>query len=184
MSRWICGPGRSSGGASLSSMLSCIPNSYRSYCATPKLWAFGILFGCVTTCAYAFAYFLAIILVGMGFSDINAQLLVAPPGLFSVFVAFGLAWVGDKFVIRAPIIMFQAVLTIIGLSMVNISCGQFVLQPTEAFHRLHSTPRCPFVTPACFWVSRVQTPTLPAFLDTCKTTSSDKRNEPSPLHWL
>jgi MFS family permease len=90
---------------------------FLSYCATPKLWAFAVLFGSATTCSYAFAYFLPIILVGMGFSDLNAQLLVAPPYFSSIFVAFGLAYIGDKYIIRAPIIMFQAVLTIIGLSM-------------------------------------------------------------------
>jgi hypothetical protein len=92
-----------------------------SYLLTPKLWAFGILFGSATTCGYAFAYFLPIILVGMGFSEINAQLLAAPPSLVSFFVAFGLAYIGDKYIIRAPIIMFQAVLTILGLSLVSVS---------------------------------------------------------------
>jgi cyanate permease len=96
-------------------------NKFFSYLLTPKLWAFGILFGSAATCAYAFAYFLPIILVGMGFGEINAQLLVAPPYLASFFVAFGLAYLGDKYIIRAPIIMFQAVLTIIGLSIVSIS---------------------------------------------------------------
>jgi cyanate permease len=96
-------------------------NKFFSYLITPKLWAFAILFGSATTCAYAFAYFLPIILVGMGFSAINAQLLVAPPYLTSFFVAFGLAYIGDKYIIRAPIIMFQAALTILGLSLVSIS---------------------------------------------------------------
>lgn len=90
---------------------------FLSYCATPKLWAFALIFGSATTCSYAFAYFLPIILAGMGFSELNAQLLVAPPYFTSIFVAFGLAWLGDKYIIRAPIIMFQAVITIIGLSM-------------------------------------------------------------------
>ncbi|PVG02494.1 MFS general substrate transporter [Serendipita vermifera] len=88
-----------------------------SYMLTPKLWAFGVLFGSATTCSYAFAYFLPIIMVGLGYSELNAQLLCAPPYFTSIFLAFGLAWVGDKYIIRAPIIMVQAVLTIIGLSM-------------------------------------------------------------------
>jgi hypothetical protein len=92
-----------------------------SYLLTPKLWAFGILFASASTCAYAFAYFLPIILVGMGFSAINAQLLAAPPYVASFFIAFGLAYIGDKYIIRAPIIMFQSVLTILGLSIVSIS---------------------------------------------------------------
>jgi MFS family permease len=92
-----------------------------SYVLTPKLWAFGILFGSATTVSYAFAYFLPIILLGMGFTELNSQLLVAPPYFTSVFVAFAGAYVGDKFLIRAPIIMAQALLTIIGLSMTAFS---------------------------------------------------------------
>ena len=96
-------------------------NKFFNYLFSPKLWAFGILLGASTTCAYAFAYFLPIILVGMGFSYINAQLLVAPPYFTSVIVALGFAYIGDKYMIRAPIIMVQAVLAIIGLSIVSIS---------------------------------------------------------------
>ncbi|KAG8834711.1 hypothetical protein FRC17_007617 [Serendipita sp. 399] len=88
-----------------------------SYMATPKLWAFGLLFGCSTTVSYAFAYFLPIIMVGMGYTDLNAQLLSAPPYFASIFIAFAGAWASDKYLIRAPIIMWQAVLSIIGLSM-------------------------------------------------------------------
>ncbi|KAG8759921.1 hypothetical protein FRC14_004579 [Serendipita sp. 396] len=88
-----------------------------SYCATPKLWAFGLLFGASTTVSYAFAYFLPIIMVGMGYSDINAQLLCAPPYFTSIFIAFAGAWASDKYLIRAPILMWQATLSIVGLSM-------------------------------------------------------------------
>lgn len=90
---------------------------FLSYCATPKLWGFAVLFGASTTCSYAFAYFLPIILLGMGYTELNAQLLSAPPYFTSIFFAFGLAWVGDKYIIRAPIIMVQATIGIIGLSM-------------------------------------------------------------------
>jgi len=94
-------------------------NKFFNYLFSPKIWAFGILLSASTTCAYAFAYFLPIILVGMGFSYINAQLLVAPPYFASVFVALGFAYLGDKYMIRAPMIMFQAVVAIMGLSIVS-----------------------------------------------------------------
>jgi len=48
---------------------------------------------------------------------INAQLLAAPPYFFSVWPALALAWVSDRYIIRAPIIMIQACLSIAGLSM-------------------------------------------------------------------
>ncbi len=59
-----------------------------------------------------------IILLGMGYTALNSQLLSAPPYFTSIFLAFGLAWVGDKYIIRAPIIMVQSVVAIVGLSMV------------------------------------------------------------------
>jgi hypothetical protein len=96
-------------------------NKFFNYLFSPKLWAFGIMLGAATTVSYAFAYFLPIILVGMGFSYINAQLLVAPPYFASVLVAVGFAYIGDKYMIRAPMIMIQAVLAITGLSIVSIS---------------------------------------------------------------
>jgi cyanate permease len=118
-------------------------NKLLSYLLTPKLWAFGVLFGSASICAYAFAYFLPLILVGMGFSAINAQLLAAPPYVATFFVAFGLAYLGDKYIIRAPIIMFQAVLTILGLSIVSISYN--ILMTTNASSRPLSIPMLPSV---------------------------------------
>lgn len=45
-----------------------------------KVWGFAWLFGLTTTCTYAIAYFLPIILEdGLGFSVGAAQCLVAPP---------------------------------------------------------------------------------------------------------
>lgn len=45
-----------------------------------KIWGFAFIFGSITTCTYAMAYFLPVILYeGMGFSLAKAQCLVAPP---------------------------------------------------------------------------------------------------------
>lgn len=45
----------------------------------PKIWAMGLLFLCSTLPAYAFSYFLVIILAGFGYSSRDSQLLSAPP---------------------------------------------------------------------------------------------------------
>lgn len=52
-------------------------------------------------------------------NPINAQLLAAPPYFFSVWPALALAYVSDKYIIRAPILWVQACLSIAGLSMVS-----------------------------------------------------------------
>lgn len=44
-----------------------------------KIWAMGLLFLCSTLPAYAFSYFLVIILAGFGYSSRDSQLLSAPP---------------------------------------------------------------------------------------------------------
>jgi hypothetical protein len=44
-----------------------------------KAWSCGLLFGCATLPAYAFSYFLPIILAGSGFTGKLALLLSAPP---------------------------------------------------------------------------------------------------------
>jgi hypothetical protein len=53
---------------------------YIKCAADLKMWGFAALFGLTTTCTYAIAYFLPIILEdGMGFDVAKAQCLIAPP---------------------------------------------------------------------------------------------------------
>ena len=53
---------------------------YLKCAADLKIWGFASLFGLTTTCTYAIAYFLPIILEdGMGFDVAKAQCLIAPP---------------------------------------------------------------------------------------------------------
>jgi hypothetical protein len=73
---------------------------------------------------YAIAYFLPIILMeGMGFGVGAAQCLVAPPYVFAGIVMYGTAWFGDKFRVRAPVLIFNALLCIIGLPMMGFAKG-------------------------------------------------------------
>ncbi|KAL2071999.1 hypothetical protein VTL71DRAFT_11342 [Oculimacula yallundae] len=101
------------------------PFSLKSYLANAldsKVWGFACLFGLTTTNTYAIAYFLPVILrLGMGFSIAKAQCLVAPPYVAAAIVMFGCAALGDKYHIRAPIIIGNALLGLIGLPLLGYS---------------------------------------------------------------
>ncbi|KAM5356594.1 hypothetical protein ACJ41O_003240 [Fusarium nematophilum] len=85
-----------------------------------KVWAYAMIFFDTTTISYALAYTLPILLVGnMGFTVGQAQCLVAPPYAFAGIVMFATAWVGDKYHIRGPIIVFNKVLCLIGLPIMG-----------------------------------------------------------------
>jgi len=83
-----------------------------------KLWAFATLFMSATMPAYAFAYFAPVIIAGMGYSAGAANALSAPPACAAVFTALAIAWIGDKYKVRAPLIAFQAIVCFIGLMIV------------------------------------------------------------------
>lgn len=83
-----------------------------------KLWAFATMFMSTTMPAYAFAYFLPVILVGMGYTAGAANALSAPPALAAMFTAFGFAWLGDKYRIRGPVIAVQSLMALVGLMIV------------------------------------------------------------------
>ncbi|EMD86532.1 hypothetical protein COCC4DRAFT_167009 [Bipolaris maydis ATCC 48331] len=83
-----------------------------------KLWGYATLFMSTTMPAYAFSYFLPVILLGMGYSAGQANALAAPPSLAAMIGAFAFAWLGDKYRVRAPIIAAQSIITIVGLMIV------------------------------------------------------------------
>ncbi|KAJ5630254.1 uncharacterized protein N7484_010354 [Penicillium longicatenatum] len=90
----------------------------------PKIWAFAMIFFCLTTVTYAIAYFLPIILrSGMGFDIGQSQCLVAPPYVFAGIVMYTGAWIGDKYHMRGPILIANALLCIIGLPMMGFAKG-------------------------------------------------------------
>jgi sugar phosphate permease len=85
-----------------------------------KIWAYALIFFNTTTITYALAYFLPLILIGnLGFSVGEAQCLVAPPYALAGIVMFVSGWVGDRYRIRGPIIIFNMVLCVIGLPIMG-----------------------------------------------------------------
>ncbi|KAF8891797.1 major facilitator superfamily domain-containing protein [Infundibulicybe gibba] len=79
------------------------------------LWAYGIMFMCVTLPAYALAYFISIILNDMGWSKTQALLLSAPPYGPAIATAIFFAWLSDKTKHRSGFILVQATMCMIGL---------------------------------------------------------------------
>lgn len=76
----------------------------------------------LTTLSYGIAYFLPIILRdNMGFSVGAAQCLVAPPFVLAGILMVATSWVGDKYRMRAPILAFNSVVTLIGLPIMGFA---------------------------------------------------------------
>lgn len=82
-----------------------------------KLWMFGMLFFCVLCNSYAIAYFLPTILGSMGFDQGQSQYLSAPPYVAGAILMVATAWVGDKYHLRGPLIVFNCLVTIVGLAV-------------------------------------------------------------------
>ena len=103
-----------------------------------KVWGFAWLFMLTTTNSYAIAYFLPIMYVqcffkrrlanlidslrvGMKFSLAKAQCLVAPPYVAAAIVMYAQAHYADKLHLRGPVVVFNAVLGLIGLPLLGFT---------------------------------------------------------------
>ncbi|GAA5881185.1 hypothetical protein JCM16303_004834 [Sporobolomyces ruberrimus] len=80
-----------------------------------KLWAFGLIFCFSTMPAYAFSYFLPVILSGGGYDRKLSLCLSAPPYVFAAFFTFAMAVFSDKRKNRAVFIGFSAIVCLVGL---------------------------------------------------------------------
>lgn len=73
-----------------------------------KIWEFSSFVMLNNIGLYALSYFLPVILRdGFGYSIAHAQVLTFPPYAVSVPWMFIIAWVGDRFRIRGPLIIFN-----------------------------------------------------------------------------
>lgn len=87
-----------------------------------KIWGFALIFCMILIVSYSFAYFLPIILqLGMGFSVGASQCLVAPPYFAAGILMFTTGWIGDKYKTRAPILLFNSMVALIGLPVMTFS---------------------------------------------------------------
>ncbi|KIW38477.1 uncharacterized protein PV06_09434 [Exophiala oligosperma] len=85
-----------------------------------KLYIFCTLFFLLNIVSTALSYFLPIILQsGMGFDTNKAILLASPPYYYAVIPVLLSSYIGDKYRIRAPVIIFNAVCLIVGFCMLG-----------------------------------------------------------------
>jgi hypothetical protein len=91
---------------------------FLSACARWELWVFALKFFAVTTIVYALAFFIPIILQGMGYSVGMTFLLSAPPAVAAVPWIMLCSWAADRYHLRSPFIILQCVLGIVGLMVV------------------------------------------------------------------
>lgn len=80
-----------------------------------KLWIFGLCFCFSTMPAYAFSYFLPVILAGGGYSTQLSLILSAPPYVFAAIWTFAGAVIADKTRTRGPVIVVNALFCTVGL---------------------------------------------------------------------
>ncbi|KAF2747975.1 MFS general substrate transporter [Sporormia fimetaria CBS 119925] len=91
-----------------------------------ELWFFSFLFFAITSIVYAIAFFLPIILQGFGYDVKMVFLMCAPPACAAVPYVLFISWIADKTKTRAPWIMLQATLGIIGLMIIGYCKGNGV----------------------------------------------------------
>ncbi|KAF3761597.1 putative MFS transporter [Cryphonectria parasitica EP155] len=84
-----------------------------------KLYAFSVLFFLQNVVSTALSYFIPTILKGMGFTSADSILLYAPPYYYSVVPVIITSVIADRFAIRGPMIVFNALCLIAGMSMLG-----------------------------------------------------------------
>jgi hypothetical protein len=83
-----------------------------------ELWVFAMKFFAITTIVYALAFFIPIILQGMGYDVKKIFLLSAPPAIAAVPWVMFCSWAADRTKMRAPFVILQAVIGIVGMMIV------------------------------------------------------------------
>jgi MFS family permease len=88
------------------------------------IWIYALMFFNTTTIAYALAYFLPEILRdSLHYTAKDSQIMGSPPYVFSGFIMYAAGYLGDKYRIRRPIIVFNMILILIGLPLLRWGGG-------------------------------------------------------------
>ncbi|KIV93486.1 hypothetical protein PV10_04697 [Exophiala mesophila] len=81
-----------------------------------KIWGFAMIFFMLSVVGFSFAFFLPLILRGgMGFSMAASQCLITPPYIAAAILMYTEGRLGDRYKVRAPILITNAILALIGL---------------------------------------------------------------------
>ncbi|OJD14158.1 hypothetical protein AJ78_05464 [Emergomyces pasteurianus Ep9510] len=92
-----------------------------------EIWGFAFMFFCITTVTYSFSFFLPIILKdNLGFSMAASQCLVAPPYAFAAILMFTTAWLADRFKVRAPFIVLNSLISLVGMPIMGFHSNSAV----------------------------------------------------------
>ncbi|KIX01965.1 uncharacterized protein Z518_07904 [Rhinocladiella mackenziei CBS 650.93] len=85
-----------------------------------RVWQYAIIYMCGTAVAYSLSFFLPIILrLKLGYDVTAAQALSTPPYVFAGIFMYVEAWLGDKYHIRGPIIIWNCLQSICGLCLLG-----------------------------------------------------------------
>jgi MFS family permease len=88
----------------------------------PKIWAFATLFFLQNIVSTALAYFVPIILEnGLGYSSDAAIILSAPPYYYAVVPVLVSSYFADRFRIRGPVIVLNAICLITGFAVLGFA---------------------------------------------------------------
>ncbi|SMQ50285.1 unnamed protein product [Zymoseptoria tritici ST99CH_3D7] len=92
-----------------------------------KVWFFALNFGLSGLVTYVVSYFLPIILRNtLGFYVVQAQCLTAPCYAFSFLLGFIESYLSDKYNLRGPVLIFNALLEIIGIAILGYASQPYV----------------------------------------------------------
>ncbi|TDZ17926.1 High-affinity nicotinic acid transporter [Colletotrichum orbiculare MAFF 240422] len=85
-----------------------------------KVWAIALIYFNQAVVNGALSFFLPIILKeNMGFDTGKAQILVAPPYIFSAVIMYISGWLGDRYMMRGPIIIGDMMIAVVGISLIG-----------------------------------------------------------------
>lgn len=92
------------------------------HAADPKVYGFACMFFLLNLVSTSLSYFLPIILQsGMGFNENASILLSAPPYYCAVIPVILSSFVGDRYRLRGPVIIFNSVCLIVGFCMLGFT---------------------------------------------------------------
>ncbi|KAL2842113.1 major facilitator superfamily domain-containing protein [Aspergillus pseudodeflectus] len=93
---------------------------YFGYALEWQGWLLAANFLMTAIVIYAVSYFLPIVLMqGLKFDVAKAQTLTAPCFLFGTVLGLTESWLSDKYKLRGPVVVFNAVLQIIGIALLG-----------------------------------------------------------------
>ncbi|KAJ7227937.1 major facilitator superfamily domain-containing protein [Mycena rebaudengoi] len=86
-----------------------------------RIWAYGLMYMSTTMPAYAFAFFLPVILAGGGYNLRLSLVLSAPPYVFAALYTYAVAYVSDKLRRRAIFIVLNSLVCMTGLFIMSFA---------------------------------------------------------------